>query len=176
VIEDRAVDVQRDQLRQELLPCWDAVAPGAVRLLGLAAAVRGERAAAVLVTDRALPDGALGTLDAALAGTLGAPVETAALDGPADDLPRLLRQWVNQAAQGTGRGIRVEVSAATAGGGASRAAGGGERGLRIGVRSVDSSARELAMRLASPWEPALPALVALLGGVPVLVEDAEAGG
>jgi hypothetical protein len=70
---------------------------------------------------------------------------------------------VNQAAQGAGRGVRVRLA-----GGEPRP---GEP-VRVLVEAIDSSARELALRLASPYEPALPALEALLA-TSVTVEDAE---
>jgi hypothetical protein len=99
---------------------------------------------------------------AAAAGSVldAGPVEVAALHAASADagLEDLLRQWVNQAAQGSGRGVRVRVA--------------GDTPVRVLVEAIDSSARELALRLASPWEPALPALRALLAR-PVTVEDAE---
>jgi hypothetical protein len=76
-------------------------------------------------------------------------------------LPELVRDWIYQAGQGSGRGVHVTVRT-------------GSTTVRVLVRARDSSARELAFRLASLQEPALPALRALLGGREVSVEDEEA--
>ena len=145
-------------VQEELRPAWDQVGLPGEGLRGLAGAAAAGRGAAVVVTGRALSDPERTALAGELAGLLGVgQVELAGLD--ATDLPALLRQWVNQAAQGSGRGVQVRVE---------------EDGfaLRVLVQAIDSSARELAMRLASHYEPALPALRALLGR-PITVEDAE---
>jgi hypothetical protein len=117
------------------------------------------------VTDRPLSDGELAAVAGAAASWLGVggPVEVAGLH--ATGLEELLRQWVNQAAQGAGRGVRVRLAPDDPPGGP----------VRVLVEAIDSSARELAQRLASPWEPALPALSALLATA-VTVEDAETAG
>ena len=139
---------------------WPGPDSAAPLVRGLAAAQAGGRGACVVVTDRALSEAEIAAVAGAAGSVLGVPTEVAALHAPsADPEPAdLLRQWVNQAAQGSGRGVRVRVA-------------GGEP-LRVLVEAVDSSARELAQRLASPWEPALPALRSLLGAE-VSVEDAE---
>ena len=151
------------------VPAVSAAWPGSPEtgplVRGLAAAEAGGRGACVVVTDRTLSEAEVAAVAAAAGSVLGAePVEVAALHAPsADPEPAdLLRQWVNQAAQGSGRGVRVRVASTGAGGGP----------VRVLVESVDSSARELALRLASPWEPALPALRTLLAAE-VTVEDAE---
>ena len=135
--------------------------PGAGPLVrGLAAAETGGRGACVVVTDRPLSEAEIAAVAGATGALLGVPTEVAALHAPsADPEPAdLLRQWVNQAAQGSGRGVRVRVADGSP--------------VRVLVEAIDSSARELAQRLASPWEPALPALRTLLG-TEVTVEDAE---
>jgi hypothetical protein len=141
---------------------WGGTAP-VVR--GLTAAAAGGRGACVVVADRPLDDAEAAAVGAAVAGVLGVggPVEVAGLQASeATPLVDLVRQWVNQAAQGAGRGVRVRLA--------------GDPGpgdpVRVLVAAVDSSARELALRLASPHEPALPALAALLAAE-VTVEDAE---
>ena len=142
---------------------WPAEGP---LVRGLAAAAAGGRGACVVVTDRPLSEAEVAAVAGAAGTVLGVgPVEVAALHAPsADPDPGdLLRQWVNQAAQGSGRGVRVRV-AEPADAGAP---------VRVLVEAIDSSARELALRLASPWEPALPALRTLLAAE-VTVEDAEA--
>ena len=145
----------------ELAAAVSAAWPGEGPLVrGLAAAEAGGRGACVVVTARPLSEGEIAAVAGAAGSVLGVPAEVAALHAPtADPEPaELLRQWVNQAAQGSGRGVRVRLAP-------------GEP-LRVLVEAIDSSARELAQRLASPWEPALPALRALLG-TEVTVEDAE---
>jgi len=141
---------------------WPAEGP---LVRGLAAAAAGGRGACVVVTDRPLSEAEVAAVAGAAGTVLGVgPVEVAALHAPsADPDPGdLLRQWVNQAAQGSGRGVQVRL-AEPADAGAP---------LRVLVEAIDSSARELAQRLASPWEPALPALRSLLDAE-VTVEDAE---
>jgi hypothetical protein len=149
-------------VQPELLAPWRSTAPG-VGVGGLAGAVRSGRAAVVVVLDprRRRPSGSeLAAAGAALAGALAVPaVELVTVDGP--DLVAVVRQWVHQAAQGSGRGVAVAVHE-------------NESVVRVVVTAIDSSARELAMRLASPHEPALPALAALLGR-PVTVVDGETG-
>lgn len=160
-----------------LRPAWDRTAPAGARLLGLAAAVTAGRRAAVVVADRPLTEAEGAELAAGMAADAdgaeaGLRVELAVLAvpgltaGPADleHLADLVRQWVNQAAQGSGRGVSVQVDAAP-----------GDGPVRVLVRSIDSSARELAFRLASTYEPALPALRELLGR-PVTVHDVETAG
>lgn len=143
-----------------LAAAWTAVGPPTT-LRGLAAAVTGGRAAAIAVTDRPLTESESAVLADALAASLGvAMVEL--IDLHTLDLRDLLRQWVNQAAQGSGRGVSVELMDTPP-----------QAPLRVLVRAVDSSARELTLRLASPHEPSLPALRALLGGRAIDVVDAE---
>lgn len=148
------------ELAAQVSAAWPGEGP---LVRGLAAAEAGGRGACAVVTDRPLAEAEIAAVAGAAAAVLGVPVEVAALHAPsADPDPAdLLRQWVNQAAQGSGRGVRVRLA-------------GGEP-LRVLVEAIDSSARELAQRLASPWEPALPALRALLG-TEVTVEDAETTG
>jgi hypothetical protein len=136
---------------------------------GLGAAAAGGRGACVVVTDRPLTEAEATAVAVAAATALGVggPVEVAALHAAAGTpLVDLVRQWVNQAAQGSGRGVRVRLAGPP---GAEPAPG---EPVRVLVEAIDSSARELALRLASPWEPALPALRALLAAE-VTVEDAE---
>lgn len=149
-----------------LAPAWSRLARTDVALRGFAGAVAAGRAACTVVTDRALTGDEVAALQRAVAEVLGvATVEVAALHAVAAE--DLVRQWVNQAAQGSGRGVRVRVI------GTPPEPAGSKGSLRVLVEAVDSSARELALRLASPLEPALPALRALLGGIDITVEDAE---
>jgi hypothetical protein len=152
----------------ELAVAVSAAWPGEGPLVrGLAAAAAGGRGACAVVTDRPLSEAEIVAVAGAAESVLGVPVEVAALHAPSadPDTADLLRQWVNQAAQGSGRGVRVRLA---------DPAGADEPGapVRVLVEAIDSSARELAQRLASPWEPALPALRSLLGAE-VIVEDAE---
>jgi hypothetical protein len=145
-----------------LLAAWQAQAPG-VDVRGIAGAVASGRGAVVAVLADPHRQPTQAELDAAcgaLAAALGVPaVELVTVAGA--DLAAVIRQWVHQAAQGSGRGVGVSV----------RDDGGA---VRVRVTAVDSSARELSMRLASPHEPALPALAGLVGRA-VEVADGEAG-
>jgi hypothetical protein len=96
---------------------------------------------------------------------------------PDADLPGMIRDWAYQAAQGSGRGVHVTVEIVdgapdgpSVGRGTDHEAG---TVVRLLVRAPDSSARELASRLASPTEPALAAVRTLLGGTRVDVIDVE---
>lgn len=142
-----------------LVPAWEGLGLADARLQGLAVAVVAGRGACVVVTDRGLTDAEIGALGGRVADLVEVPaMEVAALAG--DRTEDLLRQWVNQAAQGSGRGVGVRVEAS------------GD-GVRILVRAIDSSARELELRLSSPHEPALAALRAACGGLNITVRDAE---
>ncbi len=147
-----------------LLTAWETLRLKDVQLLGLAGEISEDssRASVVLVTDRPLADAAGRYLQGQLDDVLETPTELVALNDQGGDLPRLLKQWINQAAQGTGRGVELEISVPD-----------DAEPIRVSVRAIDSSARELTMRLASPNEPALAALETLLGGRPVLVLDAD---
>jgi hypothetical protein len=147
-----------------LLAAWEGMRLRDIQLLGLAAELSEDsnRAAAVVVTDRPLADAAAGYLAVSIGDVLEAPTELITLDDADGNLARLLRQWINQAAQGTGRGVHLSVDIPPQ-----------PRPIQVNVRAVDSSARELAMRLASPNEPALAALETLLGGRPVIVLDVD---
>jgi hypothetical protein len=148
----------RFELQPELLAAWRTAVP-ALAVTGLAGARRSGRAAVVAVLDARQPPPSAADLTAAgaaLAAVLAVPsVELVTVAGA--DLAAVVRQWVHQAAQGSGRGVAVAVREHRA-------------GVGVVVTAVDSSARELAMRLASAHEPALPALSALLGR-PVTVDD-----
>lgn len=147
-----------------LLSAWEGMRLRDVQLLGLAAELSEDsaRAAAVVVTDRPMGDAAIGYLAVSVSDVLEVPTELITLDDADGNLARLLRQWINQAAQGTGRGVHLDVDIPPQ-----------PRPIQVAVRAVDSSARELAMRLASPNEPALAALETLLGGRPVIVLDVD---
>jgi hypothetical protein len=148
-----------------LREAWNQVAP-TTGLLGLAGAVSSGRSAAVVVTSGTLLESETTALATALGRALGtdAAAELVALEGaggdPLENLRSWARQWVNQAAQGSGRGVSTRVEDPPAQG-----------PVVIRVRAIDSSARELAHRLASPHEPALPALRALLGRQVEVVDD-----
>ncbi len=147
-----------------LLEAWHRI--GAPEPIGLAGALAGGCGAVVAVL--AGPDDERwGEIAApAMAAALGvSSVEVLAV--PGSSLAALLREWIYQAAQGSGRGVHLKIDPE----------GGtpdpdGRPGIRLLVHAIDSSARELAMRLASPQDPALPALRAVLGR-PVDVIDAE---
>jgi hypothetical protein len=147
-----------------LLQAWEAMRLKDVQLLGLAGEISEDslRAAVVVVTDRPLTDAAGKYLQGQLDDVLETPTELVALSDAEADLRKLLRQWINQAAQGAGRGVQLDVQIPP-----------GLDPIQVAVRAIDSSARELAMRLASPNEPALAALESLLGGRPVIVLDVE---
>jgi len=147
-----------------LLSAWEALRLRDIQLLGLAGEVSEDssRAAAIVVTDQPLPDAASLYLRGQLDDLLEAPTELVVLNDPAADLPKLLRQWVSQAVQGTGRGIPLTVVVPD-----------GLAPIEVSVQAMDSSAREFTMRLSSLNEPALAALETLLGGRPVIVLDAE---
>ena len=147
-----------------LFSAWESLRLKDVRLLGLAGEINEDstRAAVVLVTDRPLAEAAGRYLQGQLEDVLETPAELVTLNDDTGDLTRLLRQWVNQAAQGTGRGVELKINVPQ----------GGDP-IQVTVHAIDSSARELALRLASPNEPALAALESLLGGRPVLVLDVD---
>jgi hypothetical protein len=148
-----------------LLDAWQASVPGA-RLAGIAGAVAGNHGTVVVVSLTPVDDAAVAAATPGLAAVLG--VRTVEVVLPAGQgLAELVRDWTYQAAQGSGRGVHVKV----------RGDAGSELGdtgpVRVLVRAIDSSAREVAFRLASPQESALPALRALLGGREVTVRDEE---
>ena len=147
-----------------LLGAWEALRLRDVELLGLAGELNEDatRACVVVVTDRPLADAAGRYLQGQLDEVLDATTELVRLDHPHQSLTKLIRQWIDQAASGAGRGVQLEVEVPA-----------GDAPIQVGVRARDSSARELAMRLASPHEPALPALESLLGGRPVIVLDVD---
>jgi hypothetical protein len=148
-----------------LLPAWESLRLKDVRLLGLAgeSSEDSRRAAVVLVTDVPLTEAASSYFEGQLADVLQVPTELVSLNDASADLLKLLRQWINQAAQGAGRGVNLSIMVPD-----------GPDAIHVSMHAIDSSARELAMRLASPNEPALAALETLLGGRPVLVLDVDA--
>ena len=173
---------------------WSAAAPEAV-VTGIAAAVAGSHGSVVVVSPTAVDDAAIAAATPGLTAALGVrSVEIVVVSG--GTLSDIVRDWTYQAGQGSGRGVRVRVrtdeqpmpddgpGASVGEGTTAEAEAGAEAGaeatvsgsaapVRVLVRAIDSSARELAFRLGSPQEPALPALRALLGGREVSVEDEE---
>jgi hypothetical protein len=147
-----------------LLSAWEALRLKDVQLLGLAGEISEDstRAAVVVVTDQPLTDAAGRYLQGLLDDVLETSTELVTLNDATADLQSLLRQWVNQAAQGAGRGVQLDLTIPT-----------GPEAIQVAVRAIDSSARELTMRLASANEPALAALESLLGGRPVIVLDMD---
>jgi hypothetical protein len=147
-----------------LLTAWETLRLKDVQLLGLAGEISEDstRASVVLVTDRPLAEAAGRYLQGQLDEVLETPTELVALNDAGGDLPRLLKQWINLAAQGAGRGVQLAISVPD-----------DAEPIQVSVSAIDSSARELTMRLASPNEPALAALETLLGGRPVQVLDVE---
>lgn len=172
---------------------WSGAVAGTVN--GIAGAVAGSHGSVVVVSPAPVDDTTIATLAPNLASALGVrSVDVIVVT--TTTLPELIRNWIYQAGQGSGRGVRVTVRAGnitapstkpgTGKDGRARQAAGANVGpgpsgnavaaklpVRVLVRAIDSSARELASRLASPQEPALPALRALLGGREVSVEDEE---
>jgi hypothetical protein len=147
-----------------LLSAWETLRLRDVRLLGLAGEISEDstRAAVVVVTDRPLADAAGRYLKGQLDDVLETTTELVTLCDSGGDLHKLIRQWIDQAAQGSGRGVQLDVDIPP-----------GVAPIQLAVRAIDSSARELSMRLASPNEPALAALESLLGGRPVIVLDVD---
>jgi hypothetical protein len=147
-----------------LLSAWETLRLRDIRLLGLAGEISEDstRAAVVVVTDRPLEDAAGRYFQGQLDDVLDTKTELVSLHDAACDLPKLIRQWIDQAAQGVGRGVHLEIDVPP-----------GTAPIQVTVRAIDSSARELSMRLASPNEPALAALESLLAGRSVIVLDSE---
>ena len=180
----------------ELLPIWTSWAashaPGAA-IHGLNAASADGTATVIVASSPPIDPDADDTpsLRAALAEALGVRrVEVIAV--PPGPLPQLVKSWLFQAAQGTGRGIavRVEDSTGDSAGGSTRdstgdstrdSAGDSTGGkpnahdgpIDVQIWAIDSSARELVWRLASPHESGLPALRVLLGGREITIRDVE---
>ena len=152
-------------LSPPLLPIWQAWVGGQStppELHGLASALAGESTAAtVIVASSPMLDPDLSQdLREAFRVALGASrLELIAV--PHEPLETLLKEWIYQAAQGTGRGIIV------------RFAEGPDGEIDIQLRAIDSSARELAWRLASPHEADFAALRELLGERRSAVRDVE---
>ena len=135
-----------------LVVCWPGPRP-----LGLAWARAGERAAVVAVTAEPVPGSALDAARVRLAAALGATSpDLVAASGAT--LLQVVRDWLFQAAQGSGRGVQVRLE------------DGGAGELRLLLDSWDSSAREAVLRLSSPQDPALAALEALVAR-PVVLGD-----
>jgi hypothetical protein len=147
----------------DLVETWRRLAPE-LDLLGAGQATKsGHTVALLVVSDPDLvSDQVLGRLAEGLAGRVGVrTVELILL--PAGPPERLLRQFTYQAAQGSGRAIGLRVLPPE----------GEDPDWRLEVWSIDSSARELAHRLASPNEPALEALARLLPDSSVRVVECE---
>jgi hypothetical protein len=148
-----------------LLPAWASLRLDGVKLLGLAGEVSEEsqRAAVVIVTNPPLAPAAAGYLEGELADLLGVPTELVPLSDPDGGLPGLLGQWLTRAAGGAGRDMQSDIRVPP-----------GSLPIQVSVRAgaaSGASAQELALRLASPREPALAALETLLDGRPVIVVD-----
>ena len=149
----------------QLQRAWQAAVPGG-KIVGIAGASASSLGTVVAVSATPVDDAAVAAATPGLAEALGVrAVEVVVTTG--STLTELVRDWTYQAAQGSGRGVHVRVLAEETGEGDQAGA------VHVLVRAIDSSARELAFRLASPQEPALPALRALLGGREVTVEDEE---
>jgi hypothetical protein len=152
----------------ELQHAWQAAVPGG-KVVGIAGASASSLGTVVAVSATPVDDAAVAVAAPGLAEALGVrAVQVVVTTG--STLAELVRDWTYQAAQGSGRGVHVRVLTEEA----EEAEEGTRAGaVRVLVRSIDSSARELAFRLASPQEPALPALRALLSGREVTVADEE---
>jgi hypothetical protein len=147
-----------------LVPAWDDMRVRGVQLLGLAGEISEDstRAGAVVVTDVPLAEAAVRYLAGQVEEVLQLPTELLALDDREGDLTRLLRQWIDQAAQGVGRGVHLDLEIPPTG-----------EPIQARVKAADSSARELTMRLASAGEAALAALETLLCGRTVLILNVD---
>lgn len=146
---------------------------GAPEPRGLAGAVVSDHAAVVAVLPSAATSRDWPRLCAEELGrALGARTAEVALV-PDVGLTGMIRDWAYQAAQGSGRGVHVIVEIADSASNGPDTGEGIGPAIRLLVRAPDSSARELASRLASPTEPALTALRTLLGGTQVDVIDVE---
>jgi hypothetical protein len=150
-----------------LRSAWRSAGGGEV--LGIAGAIAGDLGAVVIVTGGPVADRVVAAATPELGAVLGVrAVEVVLASGRS--LAELVRDWVYQAAQGSGRGVQVRT---LVGSDQADSDDDGTGPIRVLVRAVDSSARELALRLASQQEPALPALRTLLGGRDVTVSDQE---
>lgn len=156
------VELRRDPV---LAQVWAELRDDGDLLLGIGAGSDGETGCVVAVTaDPVDPDdGGLAPVAARLAAELGLDrVRLIAAQGPG--LRTVLRDWLFQAAEGSGRGVRITPAAPEPG------------VLELQVSAWDSSAREVELRLAGLGGPAAPeaqALAAVLGAREVRVREVD---
>lgn len=135
-------------IEPSLVPVWRSLGFPDGDLLGLGSAGAGGRGVVVAVTASPVDGSVVQDAPARFARTLGyRVVEVIAVHG--SSVPEIVRDWLYQAAQGSGRGVSVQVTETSG-------------ALEVVVTSVDSSAREVAHRLASEHEPAVAALTTVL--------------
>lgn|GEM_PF-4890025 len=151
--------------------CTEAGLPVA-GLRGICAAAGGGAGCVVAVSELPPPpggstDAALAAARTALAGALGvAELELILATGPT--VRAVVRDWLYQAAQGSGRGVSMRLE--------ERAGPGAAPVLEVLVDSPDSSAREVALRLGTPrGRLAVEALAGVLQMSAVEVREAPAG-
>lgn len=155
-------ELRRDPV---LAQVWAELRGDEDRLLGIGAASDGETGCVVAVTavpvDPADPD--VAGLAGRMAAELGLDrVRVITAEGPA--LRTLLRDWLYQAAEGSGRGVKVVPAEPEPG------------VLELQVSAWDSSAREVELRLAGLGGPAAPeaqALATVLAVREVRVREVE---
>lgn len=159
-------ELRRDPV---LAQVWAELRPEhADALLGIGAGSDGETGCVLLVTaDPVDPDDAgLAPVAERLALELGLDrVRVITAEGPG--LRTVLRDWLFQAAEGSGRGVRIVPVAPEPG------------VLELQVSAWDSSAREVELRLAGLGGPAAPealALAAVVGAREVRVREVDAPG
>jgi hypothetical protein len=155
-------ELRRDPV---LAQVWDELRGDGDRLLGIGAASDGETGCVLVVTSEPvdLDDAATAAVAGRMAAELGLDqVRVITAEGPG--LRTMLRDWLYQAAQGSGRGVRVEPAEAEAG------------VLELRVSAWDSSAREVELRLAGlggATAPEAQALAAVLGIREVRVREVD---
>ncbi len=147
--------------------CVGAGLPGD-GISGVHAAVDGTAACVVVITER--PPGQGPDSDAVVAAVRAAvarrlePADVELIIASGGTLRALVRDWLYQAAQGSGRGVSVRLE--------THRMPGALPALTVLVDSPDSSAREVALRLAGPLgRLAREALAGALGFSAVEVRD-----
>jgi hypothetical protein len=138
---------------------------------GARAAVEGTSACVVVIAERPAghgpdSDGVTAAVREAVARLLE-PADVELIIASGGTLRAVVRDWLYQAAQGSGRGVSVRLE--------EHAVSGARPVLTVFVDSPDSSAREVALRLAGPLgRLAREALAGALGFSAVDVRDTSA--
>jgi hypothetical protein len=158
-------ELRRDPV---LARVWVELRGDGVGLLGIGAGSDGQTGCVLVVTAEPVdPDDAGAAAGRTVAGRMAAElgldqVRVITAQGPG--LRTVLRDWLYQAAQGSGRGVRIEPAEPEPG------------VLELRVSSWDSSAREVELRLAGLGAAAAPeaqALAAVLGIREVRVREVD---